>query len=603
VLKSHFCGELRKEHVGQDVELAGWVNRRRDHGNLIFIDLRDSRGMVQVVFNPAQAPQAHGVADQVRPEYVIQVKGSVAARRPGTENRSLPTGEIEVQAREAAILNPSKTPPFYISEDSEVEDLLRLRYRYLDLRRQRMRDRVWTRYRVIKFMRDFLYSKGFIEIETPILANPTPEGARDYLVPSRVSRGSFYALPQSPQQFKQLLMVAGYERYFQIARCFRDEDLRADRQPEFTQLDMEMSFVTADDVLGVVEELYTALCETIRPDMKVTKPFARLTYDEALRRFGTDKPDMRYGMELTDFTDLVAGSEFTVFRQTAEAGGQVRGFAVPGGVEALSRKQIDDLTSFVQSAGGRGLISAGLLGQGPVEELTDEDVRSPMARFLNAEVVKGMAQRTGAHRGDLILMVADQEAVASAALDALRREVARRLELADPNLLAWCRVTDFPLLEWNEEDGRWYAVHHPFTSPRVEDLPLLESDPAHVRAQAYDLVCNGWEMAGGSIRIHQRDVQQRMFAMLGIGPEEAQARFGHMLEAFEYGAPPHGGIAAGLDRNVAVLCGLDDIREVIAFPKTKTASDPMTGAPSPVKKDQLEEVGLFLKEEQEEARE
>ena len=603
VLKSHFCGELRKEHVGQDVELAGWVNRRRDHGNLIFIDLRDSRGMVQVVFNPAQAPEAHAVADQVRPEYVIQVKGSVAARRPGTENRSLPTGEVEVQAREATIFNPSKTPPFYISEDSEVEDLLRLRYRYLDLRRQRMRERVWTRYLVIKFMRDFLYSKGFIEIETPILANPTPEGARDYLVPSRVSKGSFYALPQSPQQFKQLLMVAGYERYFQIARCFRDEDLRADRQPEFTQLDMEMSFVTADDVLGVVEELYAALCEAIRPDMKVTKPFARLTYDEALSRFGTDKPDMRYGMELTDFTDLVAGSDFAVFRQTAEAGGQVRGFAVPGGVEALSRKQIDDLTSFVQSAGGRGLISAGLLGQGPVAELTDEDVRSPMARFLNAEVVKGMAQRTGAHRGDLILMVADQETVASAALDALRREVARRLDLADPNLLAWCRVTDFPLLEWNEEDGRWYAVHHPFTSPRVEDLPLLESEPARVRAQAYDLVCNGWEMAGGSIRIHQRDVQQRMFAMLGIGPEEAQARFGHMLEAFEYGAPPHGGIAAGLDRNVAVLCGLDDIREVIAFPKTKTASDPMTGAPSPVKKDQLEEVGLFLKEEQGEAKE
>ena len=597
MLKTHYCGELRKEHVGQEVELAGWVNRRRDHGKLIFIDLRDSRGLVQVVFNPAHEAQAHAVAEQVRPEYVIQVKGIVSARRQGTENASLPTGEVEVQAGEATILNPSKTPPFYISEDSEVEDLLRLRYRYLDLRRECMRDRLWTRYRVIKFMRDFFYSKGFIEIETPILANPTPEGARDYLVPSRPNRGSFYALPQSPQQFKQLLMVAGYERYFQIARCFRDEDLRADRQPEFTQLDVEMSFVTVDDVLDVMEELYTALCEAIRPEMKVTKPFGRLTYEEAMRRFGTDKPDLRYGMELADFTDLVAGSDFAVFRQAVAAGGQVRGFAVAGGVEALSRRQIDDLTGFVQSAGGRGLISAGLLGEGPIETLTDEDVRSPMARFINAEMVKGMAQRTGAVRGDLVLMVADQEAVASAALDALRREVARRLDLADANLLAWCSVRDFPLLTWDEQEGRWYAVHHPFTAPKPEDVPLLESDPGRARAQQYDIVCNGWEMAGGSIRIHRRDIQTQMFKLMGVSEEEARQRFGHLLEAFEYGAPPHGGIAAGLDRNVAVLCGLDDIREVIPFPKTKTASDPMTGAPSPVGKEQLDEVGLALKEE------
>ena len=596
MLKTHFCGELGKEHVGQQVELAGWVNRRRDHGSLIFIDLRDSRGLAQVVFNPSHQAEAHAVADQIRPEYVIQVKGTVAARRPGTENLTLPTGEIEVQADEATILNPSKTPPFYINEDSDVEDLLRLRYRYLDLRRPRMRERMWTRYRVIKFMRDFLYSKGFIEIETPILANPTPEGARDYLVPSRVSKGSFYALPQSPQQFKQLLMVAGYERYFQIARCFRDEDLRADRQPEFTQLDLEMSFVTVDDVLDVMEEMYTALCEAVRPDKKVTKPFARLTYDEAMRRFGTDKPDMRFGMELADFTDLVAGSEFAVFRQAVAAGGQVRGLAVPGGVEALSRKQIDDLTRFVQDAGGRGLVSVGLLGQGPIETLTDDEVRSPMARFVNAEMVKGMAQRTGAGRGDLLLIVADQEAVASAALDALRREVARRLDLADPNLLAWCSVTDFPLLTWDEEEARWYAVHHPFTSPKPEDVPLLESDPGRARAQQYDIACNGWEMAGGSIRIHQRDVQTQMFKLMGVGEEEAKRKFGHLLEAFEYGAPPHGGIAAGLDRNVAVLCGLEDIREVITFPKTKTASDPMTGAPSPVGKEQLDEVGLALKE-------
>jgi len=595
LLKTHFCGELRKEHSGQQVTLAGWAQRRRDHGRLIFVDLRDSRGLVQVVFNPETAADAHAVADQVRAEFVVQVVGEVTPRRPGTENRSLPTGEIEVQATTATILNPSKTPPFYIYENGEVEELLRLRYRYLDLRRNRMQHHLWMRYRITKFIRDFLDERGFIEIETPILANPTPEGARDYLVPSRVNRGSFYALPQSPQQFKQLLMVAGYERYFQIARCFRDEDIRADRQPEFTQLDLEMSWVTTDDVLDLMEELYTALCETVRPDMKLAKPFGRFTYDEVMRRFGTDKPDLRYGMELADFSDLAASSDFAIFRQALDGGGQIRGFAAPGGA-VLTRRQIDELTSFVQTAGARGLISVALEGEGPVEDLKEEEFRSPMGRFLNLELVKGMAQRTGAKRGDLILMVADKPDTVNAGLDALRREMARRLELADPNMLTWCRVTDFPLLEWNEEDDRWYAVHHPFTSPKPEDLPLLGSDPGRVHAQAYDLVCNGWEMAGGSVRIHQRDVQQQMFALLGIGPEQAQARFGHMLEAFEYGAPPHGGIAAGLERNVALLVGEDDIREVMTFPKTKTASDPMTGAPSPVSPDQLSELGLALRE-------
>jgi aspartyl-tRNA synthetase len=596
LLKTHFCGELRKEHVGQEVTLAGWVNRRRDHGKLIFLDLRDSRGMVQVVFNPETAADAHAVADQVRSEFVIQARGEVVARRAGTENRNLPTGEIEVQAAAATILNAAKTPPFYIYEDSEVEELLRLRYRYLDLRRNRMQHHLWMRYRITKFIRDFLHDRGFIEIETPILANPTPEGARDYLVPSRVNRGSFYALPQSPQQFKQLLMVAGFERYFQIARCFRDEDIRADRQPEFTQLDLEMSWVVADDVLDLMEDLYTALCESIRPDMKLVKPFPRFTYDEVMQRFGTDKPDLRYGMELADFSDLAATSDFTVFRQALDGGGQVRGFAAPGGA-AFTRRQIDELTSFVQTARAKGLISVALEGEGPIEKLTADEFRSPMGRFLNLEMVKGMAQRTDAKRGDLILMVADQPDVVNAGLDALRREVARRLELADPNLLTWCRVTEFPLLEWNEEDNRWYAVHHPFTSPKPEDLPLLESDPGRVRAQAYDLVCNGWEMAGGSVRIHQRDVQQQMFSLLGISPERAQARFGHMLEAFEYGAPPHGGIAAGLERNVALLVGEDDIREVMTFPKTKTAADPMTGAPSPVTPEQLTELGLALQED------
>ena len=592
--KTHYCGDLTAADAGKEVVLAGWVNRRRDHGRLIFIDLRDSRGLVQVVFNPSVAPEAHAVAEQVRPEYVLQVKGVVTARRPGTENRSLPTGEIEVQAGEATILNPSKTPPFYISEDSEVEDVLRLRYRYLDLRRAKMQERVQTRYRVIKYMRDFFFAKGFIEVETPILANPTPEGARDYLVPSRVSKGSFYALPQSPQQFKQLLMVAGYERYFQIARCFRDEDLRADRQPEFTQLDVEMSFVSSDDVLDIMEELYIGLSEAIRPDMKVRKPFARLTYDEAMRRFGTDKPDLRFEMELADVSDLAPTCDFAVFRDVLAAGGQVRGFALPGGA-ALTRRDIDSLTRFVEEQGGKGLISVGLLGEGGIDSLGEEDIRSPMHRYLSMELIKGMAQRTGAKRGDLLILVADQPAIAGAALDALRRETAQRLGLIDPGVLAWCAITDFPLLTWDEEEKRWYAVHHPFTAPHPEDIPLLKSDPGRARAQQYDIVCNGWEMAGGSIRIHQRDVQTQMFKLMGIGEEEAKRKFGHLLEAFEYGAPPHGGIAAGLDRNVAVLLGLDDIREVIAFPKTKTASDPMTGAPSPVSEEQLEELGLALR--------
>ena len=591
--KTHYCGDLRKSNSGREVLLAGWVNRRRDHGKLIFIDLRDKNGLVQVVFNPSQAPEAHAIAEQMRPEYVIQVKGIVGERRAGTENASLPTGEIEVQAVEATILNAAKTPPFYISEDTEVEDLLRLRYRYLDLRRAGMRERILMRYRVTKFMRDYLHSRGFIEIETPIMANPTPEGARDYLVPSRVSKGSFYALPQSPQQFKQLLMVAGYERYFQIARCFRDEDLRADRQPEFTQLDLEMSFVSADDVLDVMEELYTSLCETLRPEMKMVKPFARLTYDEAMRRFGTDKPDLRFGMELVDVSDLGSTCDFAVFRDVLAAGGQIRGLAIPGAAE-MTRREIDSLTALVTAQGGKGMVSIALLGDGSIDDLTAEDIRSPMHRYLSMEFIKGMAQRTGAKRGDLLAIVADKPAITSAALDAVRREAAQRLNLIDKNLLAWCSITDFPLLTWEEEENRWYAVHHPFTSPHPEDIPLLKTDPARARAQQYDIVCNGWEMAGGSIRIHQRDVQTLMFGLMGIGEEEAKRKFGHMLEAFEFGAPPHGGIAAGLDRNVAVLCGLDDIREVIAFPKTKTASDPMTGAPSPVSPEQLEDLGIAI---------
>jgi len=591
--KTHSCGELRAEHEGQEVSLAGWVHRRRDHGALIFVDLRDNDGIVQVVFNPKQAQEAYATADQVRSEYVIQVKGKVVRRRPGTENRDLPTGEVEVQAAAATILNPAKTPPFYINEESEVEDLLRLRYRYLDLRRERMHRNVWLRSRVVKFIRDFFTDHGFVEVETPILIKSTPEGARDYLVPSRVNPGSFYALPQSPQQLKQLLMVAGFERYFQIARCFRDEDLRADRQPEFTQLDLEMSFISEEDMLILMEQALTALAENIRPDLRQIKPFPRLTYAEALRRFGTDKPDIRYAMELADFSDLLLDSEFAVFRDTLAEGGVVRALCAPGGA-AFSRRQVDDLARFVEGVGGKGLISIGLLGEGPIEELTEEEYHSPMHRHLTLVEVRAMAQRAGAKRGDLLILVADEEYRAGQALDAVRRELGRQLKLVEEGLLAFCFITDFPLVEWNEDEERWDAVHHPFTSPKEEDVPLMDSDPGRVRARAYDIVCNGWEIAGGSIRIHRRDVQEKMFGLLHIPPEEAQERFGHMLEAFEYGAPPHGGIAWGLDRVVMILAGERDIREIIAFPKTKTASDPMFGAPSSVPEAQLRELHLKL---------
>jgi len=606
VLKSQFCGELRKEHIGQEVTLAGWVHRRRDHGGLIFLDLRDSRGLVQVVFHPSEAPQAHELAGGVRNEFVLRVRGEVVARQPGTENRRLPTGEIEVRAREGEVLNPARTPPFPINEETEVEELLRLRYRYLDLRRERMQGNLWIRQRVIAFIRRFLTERGFIEIETPILTNSTPEGARDYLVPSRVFPGRFYALPQSPQQYKQLLMVAGFERYFQIARCARDEDPRADRQPEFTQLDLEMSFVSEEDILGLFEELFTGLTGEVRPDLRVVTPFPRLTYHESLRRFGTDKPDLRYGMELFDVSDLAASSEFAVFRSAVGSGGTVEGICVPGGAE-FSRKEIDSLTTFVQGYGARGLISIAVLGGGDAASLTMEEVRSPVAKHLSPELVRGAAGRAGARRGDLLLLIAGEGGKRKLepgsaqrvrpALDGLRREVAARLKLADPGVLHYAFITEFPLVEWNDEEGRWDAQHHLFTSPVEEDLHLFETDPARVRSRAYDLVCNGYELSSGSVRIHRREMQEKVFRLLGISEEDAQARFGHMLEAFEYGTPPHAGFAPGIDRVVALLAGEEDIREVIAFPKTKSATEPMTGAPVAVGEEQLRVLGIRLAEE------
>jgi len=600
MLKSHNCGQLRASDEGEAVTLAGWVHRRRDHGGLIFIDLRDHDGLTQVVFNPKDAAGAYAVADTVRGEYVLQVEGSVARRPKGTENAHLPTGEIEVKARAATVLNEAKTPPFYIVEETDVDELLRLKYRYLDLRRETIHRNIVLRARVTKFIRDYLTERGFTEIETPILTAPTPEGARDYLVPSRVHAGRFYALPQSPQQMKQLLMVAGFERYFQIAHCLRDEDLRADRQPEHTQLDLEMSFVSdEEDILGLLEGLYYALVQTVTPHFKVqAHPFPRMTYEESVRRFGVDKPDLRYGLELVDLTDALRESEFAIFRQTVAAGGVVRALCVSGGAE-FSRKQTDDLTTFVQQYGAKGLVSLAFLGEGPIDSLSQDDIRSPVAKYFSVEQAREMARLAGATRGDILLMVADQAGVANKALDGLRREVAARLELADPGTLAFAFVTEYPMFEWSETEERWMSSHHPFTSPRAEDIPLMDSDPARVRSHAYDLVCNGWELFSGSIRIHRREVQEKAFGMLGIGPEEARRRFGHMLEAFEYGAPPHAGIGAGIDRLMAVLTGQPDIREVIAFPKTKSATDPLTGAPGEVSEEQLRELHIAVTEKEE----
>lgn len=583
MLKTHACGELRLQHAGEEVTLAGWVHRRRDHGALIFIDLRDREGIVQVVVDANTAPEAHRVAERVRVEYVLQVKGVVRPRPEGFQNPNLPTGDIEVAAREITILNPAKTPPFYINEDVPVEETLRLKYRYLDLRRERMQRNLILRHRVITAIREFLNARGFIEIETPLLIKSTPEGARDFIVPSRLHPGKFYALPQSPQQLKQLLMVAGFEKYYQIARCLRDEDLRADRQPEFTQLDLEMSFVEQEDILNLIDELYLYLVEKVVPHKRVKQvPFPRLTYAEAMARYGTDKPDLRFGMELVDLTDVVAHSEFRVFAQTAAEGGQVKAITVPEGA-GYSRRELDELAAFATAHGAKGLLWMAFRHDG---------LRSPAAKFLRDGEVQAIRERAAARDGDLVLIVADQPDVVAQALGQLRLEMGRRLQLMDPDELAFCWVVEFPLLEWNEEEGRWQAVHHPFTSPVPEDWALADTDPGRMRALAHDSVLNGWEVGGGSIRIHRSEEQRKMFRLLGISDEEAEAKFGHMLEAFQYGAPPHGGIALGLDRLVAIFANEPSIREVIAFPKTSSAQDLMLGAPAPVSEEQLRELHL-----------
>lgn len=598
MMKTHYCGELRKEHVGKKVTLAGWVDRRRDHGELVFIDLRDRSGVAQVVFNPQVSREAHKVAEQCRGEFVLKITGDVNPRPKGTENLKLPSGEIEVSVTEAEVLNASKTPPFYINEESDVDESVRLKYRYLDLRRTRMLNNMKLRDRVITFFREFLHERGFIEIETPILIKSTPEGARDYLVPSRLNPGCFYALPQSPQQLKQLLMIAGMEKYFQIARCFRDEDSRADRQPEHTQLDIEMSFVEKEeDILGVMEELFTAMMEKIAPEKRIIKPFPRIGYRESIEKYGSDRPDLRFGMEMRDLTDIAAKTEFSLFKKIVADGGKVKAICAQG-CAGYTRNQLEELNKFVQGYGAGGLLTFALgTGQGGIDSLTPEMVKSVAAKYMTADQVKEMARRLDAGLGDLLLMVAGKPKVVDKALGELRREMGQRLKLADPDMFAFAFVVDFPLFAWSEEGQRWESEHHPFVMPWAEDVPTLEQAPGKVRARCYDMVCNGLELASGSIRIHNPELQRRVFRFLGYKDEEIQEKFGGFLDAFEYGAPPHGGIAPGIDRIVMMLAGEQTIRDVIAFPKNQNAVDLMLEAPSPVREEQLKELHLRVRED------
>jgi aspartyl-tRNA synthetase (EC 6.1.1.12) len=581
--RTHRCTELTPADVGKEVVVMGWVQRRRDLGKLIFITLRDRTGIIQVVFNSETDPELHEKASQVRSEYVLAVRGVLARRSEEAINRNMKTGEIEIIARELRILNKAETPPFHIEENSDANEVLRLKYRYLDLRRPNLQRNLMLRHRITKIARDYYDENGFLEIETPFLTKSTPEGARDYLVPSRVHPGKFYALPQSPQIFKQLLMVAGFDRYMQIVKCFRDEDLRADRQPEFTQIDLEMSFVDMDDVMAVNEGFISRLFkETLGIEIKT--PLRRLTYAEAMERFGSDKPDTRFGLELVNVSDVVAESQFRVFRDAVESGGSVRAINAKGAAPKFSRKEIDALGEVVKTYRAKGLAWMAVEAEG---------TRSPIAKFLTESEIEGIKERLGAVPGDLLLFVADsRNDIVFDALGHLRLELGERLGLIDHSRFDVLWVTDFPLLEYNEEEKRWEAMHHPFTAPMDEDIQYLDTDPGRVRSKAYDMVINGYEVGGGSIRIHSQELQTKMFRVIGLSDEQARDRFGFMLEAFRYGTPPHGGMAFGLDRLTMLLAGTNNIRDVIAFPKVQTAADLMANAPDYVDEKQLEELHI-----------
>jgi aspartyl-tRNA synthetase len=582
--RTHTCGELRASDVGKIVTLNGWVDKRRDLGGLIFIDLRDRYGKTQVVFSPQHNDQAYQIAKELKSEFVISVTGKVERRPKGAENPSLPTGEIDVLADEVQILSKSETPPFLIEDDINVSEELRLKYRYLDLRRPIMQSNLITRHRMAQVVRRYFDENGFIEIETSFLVKSTPEGARDFLVPSRLHPGKFYALPQSPQLYKQILMVAGFDRYFQIVRCFRDEDLRADRQPEFTQIDVEMSFVTEEDVFNIVEGLIFRLMKEIK-GIEIQLPFPRIPYVEAIEKYGTDKPDLRFDLEIVNATDIFKTTEFKVFREAIENGGVICGLNLPGCAN-FSRKQIDELTNFVKDLGAGGLVHF---------KVENGEVESPVAKYFTKISLQKLRERMNSWDGDLMILISDQPQKVYSILGSLRLEMGRRLNLIDEEQFKFAWIVDFPLLEWDEEENRWVSVHHPFTSPKLEDLHLLDSDPGKVRARAYDLVLNGNEIAGGSIRIHDAELQRKIFKLLGISDEEAMKKFGFLLEAFKFGAPPHGGIAFGFDRLVMLFTGMKSIRDVIAFPKTSSALSLMDEAPSEVDPKQLDELHIQVK--------
>ncbi len=581
MFRTDYCGKITQKDLDKEITLSGWVHRRRDHGGLTFIDLRDREGLVQVVFNPQISEAVHSEAHGLRSEFVIQVTGKVALRPEGTENKDLPTGEIEIHVSDLVILNRSKTPPFLIEDDEEISEVLRLKYRYLDLRRPAVQKHFILRHKMSQAVRQFLNAQGFLEIETPFLTKSTPEGARDFLVPSRLNEGTFYALPQSPQLFKQILMVSGFDRYYQIVRCFRDEDLRADRQPEFTQIDLEMSFIDQEEILKLMETLIATVFSEVR-GILLPSPFPRLTHKEALARYGSDKPDTRFGLELKDLCDIARRSGFKVFRTVVENGGLVKGLNAKG-MASLSRKEIENLTNEAIARGAKGLAWM---------KVSETGLEAPITKFFEPPLLAELRKTLEGEPGDLLLFVADKAQVVHDVLGSLRLSLGKRLNLIDENVFNPLWVTDFPLLEYDEGEKRYVAIHHPFAAPMDEDLPFLESDPLKVRAKAYDMVLNGVELGGGSIRIHQDEIQSKVFALLGISKEAAESKFGFLLEALQYGAPPHGGLAFGFDRMIALLAGVDSIREVIAFPKTQKGICLMTEAPGDVDARQLKELHI-----------